>query len=169
MGLYISREFGSKYPAVKSLGIRATNVGKKVMVRGWLYGEKISISISDIFDLKSQSNTLLQCLGKLTEKFLVIDKPEYDVVLGWYNMRNSVKKIIISLQIFYELICPNFKTYDIDQNVSIDLDKYCNSSYSETETETESISSDLSYFSESEVEEIVASECDELRYNVDRL
>ena len=36
MGLYISRKFGLKYPTVKSLGIRVTNAGKKVMVRGWL-------------------------------------------------------------------------------------------------------------------------------------
>ena len=76
----------------------------------------------------------------------------------WYNVRNSVKKIITSLQIFYELTWPNFETYDIDQNASIDLGEYCDSSYSETETETKSISSDSSYFSESEVEEIVASE-----------
>ena len=96
MGLYISREFGSKYPAVKSLGIGATNAGKKVMVRGWLYGEKNSISIPDIFDLKLQSNTLPQCLGKSYEKFLVVDKPEYDLVLGetWlWRARDRIEKI----------------------------------------------------------------------------
>src|SRR6185436_14784888 len=46
MDLYISREYGSKYPAVKDLGIGATNADKKVMVRGWLYGEKILFQIS---------------------------------------------------------------------------------------------------------------------------
>ena len=34
IGLYITREFGSEYPAVKELGIGTTNAGKKVMVRG---------------------------------------------------------------------------------------------------------------------------------------
>ena len=69
MGLYISREFGSKYPAVKSLDIGATNAGKKVMVRGWLYGEKISISIPDIFDLKLQSNIYLNVWENHTRSF----------------------------------------------------------------------------------------------------
>ncbi len=50
--LYIFRKFGSKYSAVKSLDIGATNASKKVMIRGQLYDEKISISILDIFDLK---------------------------------------------------------------------------------------------------------------------
>ncbi|CAG8573811.1 16236_t:CDS:2 [Funneliformis mosseae] len=31
MGLYVFRKFGSKYPAVKSLDIGATNADKKVM------------------------------------------------------------------------------------------------------------------------------------------
>ena len=33
IGLYITREFRSEYPAVKELGIGATNAGKKVMMR----------------------------------------------------------------------------------------------------------------------------------------
>ncbi|CAG8566895.1 4356_t:CDS:2 [Diversispora eburnea] len=33
MDLYISRDWGSRYPAVKKLGVGATNAGKKVMVR----------------------------------------------------------------------------------------------------------------------------------------
>ncbi|GBC28276.2 hypothetical protein GLOIN_2v1490821 [Rhizophagus irregularis DAOM 181602=DAOM 197198] len=71
----------------------------------------------------------------------------------WYNARNNTEKSINSLEKFYELIWPDFETYDtydIDQNASIDLSEYCDSSYSETETETESISSDSSYFSEAE-------------------
>ncbi|CAB5380882.1 unnamed protein product [Rhizophagus irregularis] len=71
----------------------------------------------------------------------------------WYNARNNTEKSINSLEKFYELIWPDFETYDtydIDQNASIDLSEYCDSSYSETETETESISSDSSYFSESD-------------------
>ncbi|CAG8660003.1 4459_t:CDS:2 [Funneliformis mosseae] len=156
MCLYVSREFGSKYSAVKSLGIEATNAGKKVMVRGWLYSEKISISILNIFDLKSQSNTLPQCLGKSTEKFLVIDKPKYNVVLEvtWlWRIRDRIEEYINPKP----KIC--MYTPEWYNNASIDLGEYCDSSYSETETETESISSDSSYFSESEVEEIVASEC----------
>jgi hypothetical protein len=97
MGLYISKEFGSKYSAVKSLDIGATNAGKKVIVRGWLYGKKIFISILDIFDLKSQSNTLPQCLGKSFKKFLVVNNPEYDLVLRetWlWRARDRIEKYI---------------------------------------------------------------------------
>src|SRR5215470_9744470 len=50
--LYISREFGSEYPTVKELGIGATNAGKKVMVRGWVHDEEVSISLPNIFELK---------------------------------------------------------------------------------------------------------------------
>ena len=32
MDLYIFREYGSRYPAVKDLGIGAINAGKKMMV-----------------------------------------------------------------------------------------------------------------------------------------
>ncbi|CAG8687894.1 11562_t:CDS:2 [Funneliformis mosseae] len=49
MDLYISREYGSRYPAVRDLGIGATNAGKK---------------------------------GMDTANFVVIDKSEYDLVLG---------------------------------------------------------------------------------------
>ena len=55
----------------------------------------------------------------------------------WYNARNNTEKSINSLEKLYELIWPDFETYDtydIDQNASIDLSEYCDSSYSETET-----------------------------------
>jgi hypothetical protein len=77
IGLYITRIYGSEYPAVKDLGISTTNAGKKVMVRGWVRDEEISISLSNIFELKPPSY-----VGKSNEHFLVVDKPEYDVVLG---------------------------------------------------------------------------------------
>ncbi|GES93307.1 hypothetical protein GLOIN_2v1786104 [Rhizophagus clarus] len=53
MDLYISREYGSRYPALRDLGIGATNASKKVMRKG---------------------------MG--TVNFVVVDKPEYDLVLG---------------------------------------------------------------------------------------
>ena len=40
MDLYISREYGSRYPAVRDLGIGATNASKKVMRRGELIEKK---------------------------------------------------------------------------------------------------------------------------------
>jgi hypothetical protein len=36
MDLYISREYGSRYPAVRDLGIGTTNASKKVMRRRWV-------------------------------------------------------------------------------------------------------------------------------------
>jgi len=78
IGLYITREFGSEYPAVKELGIGVTNAGKKVMVRGWVSREEVSVSLPNIFDgLKSLSLVITD-----TETFVVVDKPEYDLVLG---------------------------------------------------------------------------------------
>src|SRR6266487_3090565 len=78
ISLYITREFGSEYPAVKELGIGATNAGKKVMVRGWVHRENVSVTLSNIFDgLKPPSY-----LGTDTATFVVVDKPEYDLVLG---------------------------------------------------------------------------------------
>jgi len=77
IGLYITRIYGSEYPAVKDLGIGATNAGKKVMVRGWVRDEEVSISLPNIFELKP-----LSYVRKSNEHFLVVDKPEYDVVLG---------------------------------------------------------------------------------------
>jgi hypothetical protein len=78
MDLYISREGGSGFPAVQRLGISATNAGKKVMIRGWLQREKVSVTLPNIFDgIKPPSY-----LGIDTETFIVVDKPEYDIVLG---------------------------------------------------------------------------------------
>ena len=78
IGLYITREFRSEYPAVKELGIGATNAGKKVMVRGWVSREKVSVSLPNIFDgLKSLPLVIMD-----TETFVVVDKLEYDLVLG---------------------------------------------------------------------------------------
>ena len=50
MDLYISREYGSRYPAVIDLGIGATNAGKKVMRRGWIDREEVSVTLPNIFD-----------------------------------------------------------------------------------------------------------------------
>src|SRR6266542_3802001 len=50
MDLYISREGGSGFPAVQRLGIGATNAGKKVMIRGWLQREKVSVTLPNIFN-----------------------------------------------------------------------------------------------------------------------
>ncbi|CAG8582857.1 7502_t:CDS:2 [Ambispora gerdemannii] len=162
--------YGSKYPAVKDLGIGATNAGKKVMVRGWLHDEEISVSLPNIFELEPPSY-----LDKSYEHFLVIDKPEYDLVLGstwltrlgnridghdgryWesneekriYYARNNIDILSPSLYTFYELLFPKFTTINSngeailiefsDQNMEntlIDLSKYYDSEYSETESES---------------------------------
>ncbi|CAG8616043.1 8697_t:CDS:2, partial [Diversispora eburnea] len=106
MDLYISRDWGSRYPAVEKLGVGTTNAGKKVMVR-------------------------------------VIDKPEYDLVLGstwltrlgdriderdgkyWetneekriYYARNNIDIVSPSLYTFYELLFPKFTTINSDGEV----------------------------------------------------
>ncbi|CAG8625930.1 10332_t:CDS:2 [Ambispora leptoticha] len=138
MDLYITRMYGSKYPAVKDLGIGATNAGKKVMVRGWLRDEEVSISLPNIFELEPPSY-----LDKSYEHFLVIDKPEYDLVLGstwltrlgnridgrdgryWesneekriYYARNNIDIVSPSLYIFYELLFPKFTANNSDGEV----------------------------------------------------
>src|SRR6266542_2900778 len=78
MDLYIFREYGSKYPAVRDLGIGATNAGKKVMKRGWIDREEVSVALPNIFDEIVSSSYF----GKDTANFVVVDKPEYDLVLG---------------------------------------------------------------------------------------
>jgi hypothetical protein len=78
MDLYISREYGSGYPAVRDLGIGATNAGKKVMRRGWVDREKVSVALPNIFDEIVPPSYL----GIDTANFVVVDKPEYDLVLG---------------------------------------------------------------------------------------
>src|SRR6185369_5606102 len=81
MDLYITRMDGSKYPAVETLGIGATNAGKKVMVRGWLRDNNISVSLPNIFE-SGKLKSLPQYLNETYTHFVVIDKPEYDLVLG---------------------------------------------------------------------------------------
>ena len=77
MDLYISREYGSRYLAVRDLGIGATNAGKKVMRRGWIDREEVSVTLPNIFD------EIVPCICKIdTANFVVVDKPEYDLVLG---------------------------------------------------------------------------------------
>ena len=78
MDLYISRLNGSRYPAVRDLGIGATNSGKKVMRRGWVDREEVSVALPNIFDEIVPPSYL----GKDTANFVVVDKPEYDLVLG---------------------------------------------------------------------------------------
>jgi hypothetical protein len=58
MDLYITRMYRSKYLTVKDLGIGTTNAGKKVM------------------------STPLHIWEIDTKSFVVVDKPEYDLVLG---------------------------------------------------------------------------------------
>jgi hypothetical protein len=76
--LYIFREYGSRYPAVRDLGISTTNAGKKVMRRGWIDRGKVSITLPNIFDEIVPPS----CLGVNTVSFVVVNKPEYDLVLG---------------------------------------------------------------------------------------
>ncbi|RHZ80846.1 hypothetical protein Glove_131g92 [Diversispora epigaea] len=78
MDLYIFREYGSRYPAVIDLDIGATNAGKKVMRRDWIDREKVSVTLPNIFD----DIVPPSYLGIDTANFVVVDKPEYDLVLG---------------------------------------------------------------------------------------
>jgi hypothetical protein len=78
MDLYISREYGSGYPAVRDLGIGATNASKKVMKRRWIDREEVSVALPNIFD----DIVPPSYFGKDTANFVVVDKPEYDLVLG---------------------------------------------------------------------------------------
>nr|CAG8655435.1 2818_t:CDS:2 [Entrophospora candida] len=118
-----------------------TNAGKKVMVRGWLCGEKVSVSLPNIFELgilKSQP----RCLNETYTHFLVIDKPEHDLVLGtsWLNgcgfdinyygheisrnlgmeekercyWRSGIDILPRSLHIFYETSFPKFTEIERD-------------------------------------------------------
>ncbi|CAG8726213.1 533_t:CDS:1, partial [Funneliformis mosseae] len=67
----------SEYLAVKELDISATNADKKVMIKEWVSREEVSISLPNIFyRLKSLSLVITD-----TETFVVVDKPEYDLVL----------------------------------------------------------------------------------------
>ncbi|CAG8734125.1 22775_t:CDS:2 [Dentiscutata erythropus] len=142
--LYISREFGSRYPAVVELGINTTNAGKKVMVRGWVHRENVSVSLPNIFDgLKPPSY-----LGTDTATFVVVDKPEYDLVLEkrLYYVRNDIDILSPSLYTFYELVFPSFTEINSDGEVIITkfkrefdgLSEYYDSDYTETESSNDS-------------------------------
>ena len=147
MDLYISREYGSRYPAVRDLGIGATNAGKKVMRRGWIDREEVSVTLPNIFD------EIVPCMRKIdTANFVVVDKPEYDLVLGnvWlmhtgyavdrhqnppiyinkpkeieeqerekrqYRCRKNLWELPLSLHTFYELLFPEFIATDSDGEV----------------------------------------------------
>ncbi|RIA99257.1 hypothetical protein C1645_811740 [Glomus cerebriforme] len=73
----ILAEYGSRYPAVRDLGISTTNASKKVMRRGWIDKKEVSVTLPNIFDeIVSPSY-----LGINIANFVVVDKPEYDLVL----------------------------------------------------------------------------------------
>ncbi|CAG8507414.1 10771_t:CDS:2 [Funneliformis mosseae] len=139
--LYITREFRSEYPAVKEFSIGAINAGKKVIIRGWVNREEVSISLSNIFyELRS-----LLLIITDTENFVVVDKPEYDLVLGnnwliwmgdkidkcdaryWenneekrlYYLRNNIDILSPLLYTFYELLFSNFTAINSDREVII--------------------------------------------------
>ncbi|CAG8637628.1 1035_t:CDS:1, partial [Diversispora eburnea] len=139
MDLYISREYGSRYLAVIDCDIGATNAGKKVIRRGWIDREKVSVTLPNIFD----DIVPPSYLGIDTAYFVVVDKPEYDLVLGstwlmrlgdridehdgkyWetneekriYYARNNIDIVFLSLYTFYELLFPKFTTINSDGEV----------------------------------------------------
>ena len=111
------------------------------MVRGWVSREEVSVSLPNIFDgLK-----LLPLVITDTETFVVVDKPEYDLVLGnnwliwmgkkidkrdtryWenneekrlYYLRNNIDILSPLLYTFYELLFPNFTAINSDGEVII--------------------------------------------------
>ncbi|CAJ0631711.1 7578_t:CDS:2 [Entrophospora sp. SA101] len=143
MDLYITRMYGSKYPAVIDLGIGATNAGKKVMRRGWIDREKVSVTLPNIFD----DIVPPSYLGIDTANFVVVDKPEYDLVLGHvcqYRTRNDIWELPLSLHTFYELLFPKFIAMESDGEAIITkfskhkrdfdgLNEYYDSEYSETD------------------------------------
>ncbi|CAB5385530.1 unnamed protein product [Rhizophagus irregularis] len=167
MDLYISRLDGSRYPAVRDLGIGATNAGKKVMRRGWVDREEVSVALPNIFDEIVPPSYL----GIDTANFVVVDKPEYNLVLGkieeqereksQYRCRKNLWKLPLSLHTFYELLFSKFIATDSDEEViltkffkhhkvmgNLDLSEYYDSEYTETESEY------LSSEDETETEEI---------------
>ncbi|RIA83748.1 hypothetical protein C1645_833328 [Glomus cerebriforme] len=76
MNLYISEEYGLRYLAIRDLGIGITNASKKVMRRGWINREEVSITLPNIFNEIVPSSYL----GIHIANFVVVDKPEYDLV-----------------------------------------------------------------------------------------
>ncbi|GBC05181.1 hypothetical protein RclHR1_06080010 [Rhizophagus clarus] len=147
MDLYISKEYGSRYLAVRDLGISATNASKKVMRRGWVNREEVSVALPNIFD------EIIPCIRKIdTANFVVIDKPEYDLVLRsvWlmytgyainkhqnppqyvnkpkeieeqereksqYRCRKNFWELLLSLHTIYELLFPKFIATDSNGEV----------------------------------------------------
>ena len=147
MDLYISREYGSRYPAVRDLSISATNADKKVMRRSWVDREEVSVTLPNIFDEN------VPCIRKIdTANFVVVDKPEYNLVLGnvWlmhtgyavnrhqnpliyinkpkeneeqerekrqYRCRKNLWELPLSLHTFYELLFSELIATDSDGEV----------------------------------------------------
>ena len=147
--LYISREDGSRYPAVRDLGINVTNADKKVMRRSWIDREEVSVTLPNIFD------EIVSYIHKIdTANFIVINKPEYDLVLGniWlmhigyavdrhqnppiyinkpkeieeqerkkrqYRCRKNLWELPFLLHTFYELLFPDFTATDSDREIII--------------------------------------------------
>ncbi|RHZ68883.1 hypothetical protein Glove_292g18 [Diversispora epigaea] len=180
MDLYITRMYGSKYSAVKDLGIGATNVGKKVIRKGWIDREKVSVTLSNIFE-SGKLKSLPRYLNETFTNFIIIDKSEYNLVLGsswltgnalWekkgkcYWKEDSIEILPRLLHIFYEMLFPKLIGIDRDrdiiltrfsdknmENSLIDLSEYYDSEYSETESES-SDSRIESEFSDSEAENV---------------
>ncbi len=184
MDLYIFREYGSRYSVVRDLGIDTTNASKKVMRRGWIDKEEVSVTLPNIFDEIVPSSYF----GKDTANFVVVDKSEYDLVLGsvWlmhtgyavdrhqnppcyinkpkeieeqereksqYHCRKNLWELPLSLHTFYELLFPEFiatnsdgeviltkffKHFHIYMKRNLDLSKYYDLVYTETESECSS-------------------------------
>ncbi|RGB28154.1 hypothetical protein C1646_768164 [Rhizophagus diaphanus] len=141
IGLYITRIYGSEYPTVKDLGISVTNTGKKVMVKGWIRDEVVSISLPNIFELKLLS---LGCrIDKCDARYWENNKEK-----RLYYVRNNIDILSPPLYTFYELLFPNFTENNSDGEVIItkffkhymaienfDLSEYYDSEYTETESE----------------------------------
>ena len=62
---------------LQDLGIGATNADKKVMRRGWIDREEVSVTLPNIFDEIVPPSYL----GIDIANFVVVDKSEYDLVL----------------------------------------------------------------------------------------
>ncbi|CAG8566551.1 1623_t:CDS:2 [Funneliformis mosseae] len=177
MDLYISREYGSRYPAVRDLGIGATNAGKKVMKRGWVDREEVLVALLNIFDEIVPPSYL----GIDTVNFVVVDKPKYDLVLesieeqergkSQYRYRKNLWKLLLSLHTFYELLFPEFIATDSDGEViltkffkcfhiymkrNINLSEYYDSEYTKTESSnSETNSSDPETSSEDDMPHLI--------------
>ncbi|RHZ88741.1 hypothetical protein Glove_21g19 [Diversispora epigaea] len=64
------------------------NSGKKVMRRGWIDREKVSVTLPNIFE-SEKLKSLPRYLNETFTNFVVIDKPEYNLILGssWLTRR----------------------------------------------------------------------------------